>query len=389
MQLKRTVVASGVAVLAASTGRSARAGDVDGRAYSEVAAYQDSVAVSVLTPSVGATLKSPTSGWDANGRYLVDVVSAASPDIVTTASPRWTEVRHAGNVGAGYKPGTFGVSANANASYTPDYLALGASGRLSQDLDEKNLTLVEGYGYGHDTIGRNGTPFSVFSHVLEYHTITAGLTRVVNPSTTLGFVADMTIERGDQSKPYRYIPMFDPNVAPTVSRGASVDEVANKRIQARPLEQLPLGRERYSLSARLASRLATSTIRLDERGYVDSWNLIASTTDAKWMFDAGARVVWWPHLRLHLQNGVSFWQRAYAASSVHDLPALRTGDRELSPLATLGAGGGIRVGLGGEGHVDDWVLTGSFEGTYTSFFDAIYVSQRFAGLAAVGLEVGF
>jgi hypothetical protein len=362
---------------------------VDGRVVTEVAAYQDSVAVSVLTPSVGATLKSPTSGWDANGRYLVDVVSAASPDIVSTASPRWVEIRHAGSLGAGYKPGDFGVAVNGMASYTPDYLALGGSARLTQDFDEKNLTLVEGYGYGHDVIGRTGTPFSVFSRTLDYHTITAGLTRVVNPTLVLGLVGDVTIERGDQSKPYRYIPMFRPEVAPTIPRGASVDTVASLRIQARPLEQLPLARERYSLSGRLAWRLSRSTIRLDERGYLDTWGLTASTTDAKWLFDAGERVIWWPHARFHVQNGVSFWQRAYAARDVHDIPALRTGDRELSPLATVGLGGGVRIALGREGRLDDWVLTGTFEGAYTSFFDTIYVATRYAGLATVGLEVGF
>jgi hypothetical protein len=363
--------------------------NVDVRVSTEVAAYQDSVAVSVLTPSASATVKNVTSGWAANGRYLVDVVSAASPDIVSTASSRWVEVRHAGNLGASYKPGDFGVALTGSASYTPDYLALSAACRLTQDLDEKNLTLTEGYGYGHDTIGRTGTPFSVFSRTLDYHTVTAGLSSVVNTSLVLGLIGELTLERGDQSKPYRYIPMFLPQVAPTIPRGASVDTVKGARLSARPLEQLPLGRERYSLSGRLAWRLGYSTLRLDERGYVDSWGLRASTTDLKWMFDAGERVIVWPHVRAHLQSGVSFWERAYIARDVHDLPALRTGDRELSPLASAGVGGGVRMALGRSGHIEDWVLTGMLEGTYTSFFDAIYVLQRYSALASVGLEVGF
>ena len=39
-------------------------------AFTEIGAYQDSVAVSVLTPSVGATVESPTAGWGANALYL-------------------------------------------------------------------------------------------------------------------------------------------------------------------------------------------------------------------------------------------------------------------------------------------------------------------------------
>jgi hypothetical protein len=368
----------------------ARAGDtVNARAFSEIGAYQDSVAVSVLTPSVGATVESPTAGWGANALYLVDMVSAASPDIVATASKRWSEVRHAGNVGARYKPGTFGVSVAANTSYTPDYLALGASGRVTQELDEKNLTLTAGYGYGHDTIGRTGTPWSVFSNQLDYHSFVGGLSRVVNNALVLSGQGEVIVERGDQSKPYRFVPMFAPSVAPTIPPGASVDQVANARIAARPLEQLPLARERYALTVRMALRLDASTIRLEQRGYVDSWEQRATTTDFRWMFDAGKRVIWWPRLRLHAQNGASFWQRAYASTGPGDLPALRTGDRELSPLVGATGGGGVRLALGAPVDLDGWVLTATGEGTHTWFLDTIYVKNRWSALVAVGLEVGF
>lgn len=366
-----------------------RAGDTDGRVVTQVAAYQDTVAVSVLTPSVAATVNRPTTGLGANGRYLVDVVSAASPDIVSTASPRWNEVRHAGSIGASYKPGTFGVSAGGNASYTPDYLSLGGNARVSQDLDEKNLTLVAGYGFGHDTIGRTGTPFSVFSNTLAYHTITVGFSRVASPSLVLELFGDAILERGDQSKPYRYIPIFSPADARAVPRGASAEQVASMRLQARPLEQLPLERDRYALTGRLAWRLRTSTIRAEERGYRDTWGLMASTTDARWYVTLSKRVEVWPHVRVHVQNAVDFWQRAYAAESIASLPALRTGDRELGGLLNLGAGGGIRWAVGPSADVDAWVLTATLDGVYTSFADAIYVTQRLAGLGSLGLEVGF
>lgn len=387
MQLTRAALAFVALVL---WSKEARGGDrVDTRVATEVAAYQDSVAVSVLTPSAAARVDDPTGGWGADARYLVDVVSAASPDIVSTASPRWVEVRHAGSVGARYKRGDVGVAASGSTSYTPDYLALAGSARLSQDLDEKNVTLTEGYAYGHDTIGRTGTPFSVFSRTLDTHALSLGVSRLLSRSVVIATTFDLILERGDQSKPYRYVPMFSPSVAGTIPRGASAETVARSRLEARPLEQLPLGRERYALDVRLASRFESSTLRLDERGYLDSWGMAASTTDVKWMFDAGDRVIWWPHLRVHVQNGVSFWERAYAARDVHDLPALRTGDRELAPLFTVGGGGGVRIALGPEADRDAWVFTASVEGAHTTFQDAIYVTERWSALAAVGIEVGF
>ncbi len=359
------------------------------RISGQMAAYQDSTATTVFTPSVGASVENPTSGWGINGRYLVDMVSAASPDIVATASPRWEEVRHAGNLGAKYKPGNFGVSAYGSASYTPDYLSLGGGGQLTQDLDEKNLTLVEGYGYGRDTIGRTGTPFSVFSRELEYHAFSLGVSRVVNPALVLALFGDAVLESGDQSKPYRYIPMFAPDAAARVTRGASPDDVAALRINARPLEQLPLSRQRWAATGRLAWRFTGSTLRLEERGYTDSWGMLASTTDARYLVDVGDRVILWPHVRVHFQNGVDFWKRAYTANGPNDLPAFRTGDRELGPLRNLGLGAGTRIALGKAGRVDDWLLTASVDGTWTSFADALYVKERFSIIGVVGLEVTF
>ncbi|MDB4942767.1 MAG: hypothetical protein JWP97_2301 [Labilithrix sp.] len=366
-----------------------RTSNLDVRVVSEVAGYLDSTATSVLTPSIGATVENPTAGWGASGHYLVDVVSAASPDIVSTASPNFKEVRQAGGLGGRYKPGLYGVAANANASYSNDYLSLSAGAQLTQDLDEKNLTLIEGYGFGHDVIGRTGTPFDVFSRKLDYHMLTLGLSRVVNPGLVLGLYGDAILERGDQSKPYRYIPLFAPEVAPTIPVGAGVTQVADARVQWRPLEQLPLERNRFALTGRMGWRRGGTTLRVEERGYVDSWGLVASTTDARYFIDVSERITIWPHGRFNIQNGVDFWQRTYVSTSVHDIPALRTGDRELGPLRTLGGGGGIRVALGKSGALQDLVLTGSLDAYWTHFLDALYVEDRLSALAAVGLEVGF
>lgn len=355
----------------------------------ELSGYIDTVATQVLTPSIAGRVENPIAGWALSGRYLLDVVSAASPDIVATASPPFKEVRNAGNLGFRYKPGNFGVSASALASYTPDYLSVGGGLDFTEDVDEKNYTLTEGYHYGHDVIGRTGTSFARFSHQLDTHTLTLGLSTVVNPSLLVSFTGDGVLERGDQSKPYRYIPMFSPAVAPLVPAGASVSSVAAARIQARPLEQLPLERTRLAFTTHVAWRAAITTLRMDERIYGDSWSQYASTTDARLFFDAGSRLIVWPHLRFHVQNSVSFWQRAYASNGPTDLPALRTGDRELSGLFNLGGGGGLRVALGRRGRADDIAWTTSADLFWTSFADTLYVKVRWSSIVTTGLEVAF
>ena len=183
--------------------------------------------------------------------------------------------------------------------------------------------------------------------------------------------------------------MFAPEVGLQLSRGATPDEVANARTNARPLEQLPLKRDRYALTGKLAWRLGGTTLRLDERGYIDTWEIVASTTDAKLVVDVAPRVAVWPHARFHIQNGASFYKRAYYSQGVDDLPALRTSDRELSPLLSGALGGGTRISLGKPGSVDDLLLTFGADGTYTDFLDALLVKDRWAVLLTAGVEAVF
>jgi len=358
------------------------------RATLEMASYTDSDHVTVYSPSIAASVENVTQGMSLRGSYLVDVVSAASVDIVSTASRAWHEVRHAGTLETEYKPHDFGVTIGGSVSSEPDYLSYGIGFALAQDLDEKNTTITAGYGYGHDIAGRSSTPFSVFSRVIEHGTFNVGLTQVINKATVGSLSADMVLDNGDQSKPYRYIPMFSPSVAASVQPGASIDWVNQNRLPERPLEQLPLSRQRYAVTGRLGHRFDGSTIRLEERIYADSWLLVASTSDVRWIFDLGRRFAIWPHAHFHVQSGVNFWQLAYTdnSSAGFDLPQFRTGDRELGPLRTVSGGGGIRAFIGPKADPQAWSLSLQGDAMYTGFLDDLYLSSRTGGLATFTFE---
>lgn len=360
--------------------------DLTARASSEVSSYNDTQNVTAITPTIAGSLSRPSAGWSVDGRYLADVISAASVDIVSTASPRWTELRHAATLGGRYKPRSFGQSISGSFSREPDYLSLSLGGALEHDFFAKALTLSLGYSYGHDTIGRSGTPFEVFSRTLIKHAFKPAAVFILDRSSVLTLVGDVILERGDGSKPYRYIPMFSPSAAERVPVGASIDLVNSLRLPERPLEQLPLARDRFALTARYARRVGTVTTRLEERVYGDSWGMWASTTDLRPIFDVGPRVSLWTHFRMHFQHAVSFWQRAYVIGENQSIPALRTGDRELGSLASFTAGGGFRWAVG-RTRPDSWVLSTQLDGTYTTFFDALYVRRRLAGFLAIALEV--
>jgi hypothetical protein len=182
---------------------------------------------------------------------------------------------------------------------------------------------------------------------------------------------------------------------PTVAKGASIAWVNANKLPERPLEQLPLLRERFALTARYAHRFEASTLRLEERGYRDSWGLMASSSDVRWIFDLGKRFALWPHARFHVQGPVSFWQLAYVSRSSttpgpsFDLPAYRTGDRELGPLWTVTGGFGIKWYLGGAANPAQWALQLTGDGMYTAFLDDLYLTNRVAGITALSFEGEF
>ena len=368
--------------------------DANYRASTEVAAYTDSDHVTVFTPSIGFAITN-LNGASLQAHYLVDVVSAASVDIVSTASPRWEEVRHAGSLSAEYKPGEYGIALGGSVSSEPDYLSYGGFVKLSKDFDEKNKTVFLGGALSRDTLGRCGgldgecTPFSVFSRRILKSSLTLGASFVIDPASVASLAMDVVFEDGDQSKPYRYVPMFSADVAPTVPRGAPVEWVNNNRLPEQPLEQLPLLRRRYALTARYARRMGPSTLRLMQRGYYDTWGLAASSTDARFILDLGKRISAGVHGRFHLQREVSFWRRAYVSGPGWDLPLYRTGDRELGPLWTATGGVGISFYLGSGADPKRWALELMGDAMYTSFLDNLYILDRTAVLTALGLGGAF
>ncbi len=361
--------------------------NVSARVGTEMGAYTDTERVTVFTPSIYGAVYNPTGGWSVSGSYLVDVVSAASADIVSTASPRYEEVRHAGGLAGEYKPGDLGANVYASVSREPDYLAYTIGGASTYDIFEKNASILLGYTYGHDIAGKNSTPFEVFSRPVDTNTFKLGLSYVLNRRALLTFIYDTILQTGDTSKPYRFVPMFGPGV--DVKPGLSVQHVNEIRLPERASEHVPGSRNRYAFSMGFANRFESATLRIDERLYTDSWGIKATTTDIRFLADLGQRITLGPHVRLHAQTPVNFWQRAYVSKGVEDLPTLRTGDRELGPLTSVSGGTYLRVYVGGSGDPHKVGLGLDTYVTYTSYPDDIYIQSRLAALGAFTLEVNF
>jgi hypothetical protein len=360
----------------------------------EISGYTDSTNVHVVSPAINFAVDSPTGGWNFGGSYLLDLVTAASPDLVSTASRHFREQRHAVAGGGGYKFkfGTAGL--NTNVSSEPDYLSRTIGGNFSTELNDKMITPTFAYHYSWDTIGYRNSPFDNFSKSLKTHAIETGVTFVISPSTLLVTGLAMSFESGENAKLYRFIPMFDSKTAGNVQPGQDAASVNNARLNIRPRENVPQRRDRFALAARLNHRFAQATIRVEERAYTDDWGIKASTTDAKYLYDLSERLRVWPHLRFHAQSGASFYQLAYVAAiggkdAPLQIPTYRTTDRESSPMMAVTVGGGSRIVLTGEKTKPELAIVVSGDVMYNKYFQSLFILSRTAIWGTVGIDAEF
>jgi hypothetical protein len=364
----------------------------------EVSSYNDTDHVDVVSPSLFFAAVQPTQGWNVGGQVLVDVVTTASADIIATASRRFDQVRFGATLGGGYKIGPATVGITGSTSIENDYIARSVGANVSADVASKMATPYLAYDYGFDILGRADTKFAVFRRDLQRHTINFGSSIVFNPSTIGVFGGTVQIELGDSSKPYRHVAMFNPEDAAAIPKGASADLVAMARLPLMPFEQLPDSRFRYAALLGAMHRFETSTLRGTERLYIDNWGLMASTTDVRFLWDVyeakgeGGKTGYpqlrlTPHVRFHIQGPVKFWQRTYVARQDvggYELPAFRTGDRELGPLWALTGGAGVRAAP-----TKVLALGVQVEGIYTRFLDHLYIFDRWGLFTASTLELEF
>ncbi|MEM6791436.1 MAG: DUF3570 domain-containing protein [Myxococcota bacterium] len=359
------------------------------RAAAQVSGYSDTDSVDVINPGLLIGVEDPVNGWGVNASFLVDVVSAASPDIVATASPGWVDIRFAPAIGGHVKIDDVDLSINGSYSQESDHRGITAGVGVAVDTMNKQVTPSIAYSFGYDTAGRNGTPFDVYALNLQRHGLVGGVTIVLDKATILVPGATVVFEAGRQEKPYRYLPIFDPNTP--LEPGESIDSVNEKRLDGRMEERLPDLRLRGALSALLAHRTGSVTIRVSERLYADNWGQLGTTTDVTVPWDVTKRVRIWPHLRVHAQTAVDFWQLGYTAVSNRgaaggaslNLPQYRTGDREMGPMVGVTGGGGVRVALG------ERTPALSFTGDviYTRWLRHLYRTERLGGFGVLTLEV--
>ena len=345
--------------------------------------YSDSDHVVVLSPQASLHAKLDDAGGDVSARVVVDAISAASVDVISEATPKFTEVRTEVNLAAAKQFGPWLPSLHYRYSSEPDYHSNGFGGGVEKRLSP-DTTVSATYDLKLDEVGRHGTPFSVWSKPLTTHTAEVGLTQVLGPRTLLRGIYTFTAQSGDMAKPYRYVPLFTADSLAAADAAGVRLGLANfdaYRLPERPPENVPDLRLRHALGVRLMRYLPSmdGSLRVDYRLYADSWLMTAHTLESELSEPVSDRFMFRVRGRIYGQNGASFYHRTYTVTE-GQVPTYRSFDRDLGRLVTLAAGARVEHRL--------WAL-GSYldvEGTWTRYFDFLLLDVRSALVVQAGLR---
>ena len=390
--MRLQLIGAGVILLASSA--AAAQEDSDWTIASDSLVYGDTDNVVVLSPQLTVRRALDDEGGEAGARVVVDVISAASVDVVSQASTRFNEVRTEADLSIAKAFGDYLPGLGYRYSHEPDYESHQARGSLRMRLGTPDSVLGLEYGLTADRVGRTGTPSSVFSESLTTHAATASLTQVLGRRTIVRATYSLTLQRGYMEKPYRFVPLFDAaGLAMAEADGVTLDldSFDRYRLDARPPEEVPDSRQRHAVGLR-ALRFVdaiNAALELDYQLYIDDWGVVAHVLEPSYrrigesdvrLFGARlGRLGLGAYARLYRQSSAEFWERAYVVED-GQIPRLRTVDRELSSY--LSATGGVRL----EWRRDS--ISGYLDGSamVTRYDDFLYLDDRLALVALGGFR---
>jgi hypothetical protein len=252
------------------------------------------------------------------GNFYMDMVSSASIDVVTTASP-YDEQRTQWSLGVDALRGKTTYSLNYINSSENDYEANTAAFSLSQDMFGDLTTVTLGYSRGWDTVRRRGDP--TFEQPLDRRSYSVGLSQIITKNLILGAAFETITDEGFLNNPYRSVRYLDP----TSGTGYSFQAEVYPRTHTSNAIAV---NGRYYLPFRAA-------VNGEYRFYSDTWGITAHTADLgytqpwkkKWIFDAS--------VRYYTQKNADFYSDLFPRADAQNFLGR---DKELATFQSYGLG---------------------------------------------------
>lgn len=308
------------ALLLASANALSQPAPGERRASATLSIYSDNDHMTVVSPSTG--LQTPINdAVSFDTRVTADVISGASVDVISEASPTAIEeTRLEVSAGMSWRLHRLATArGRVIGSHERDYdswrINLGANVELAQ----RNTTLDLDYTAGKDDIGSAVDPTFVARRT--DHRLAATLTQILDRRTYLDLVVEAQHGDGFHASVYRHVPIVDTQTTALL----------------RVPEQTP--RLRQAIAMLLRARRALDprgrfALHASYRFYVDDWGVASHTGALSSILALSDRAKLGASLRGYLQSGAEFYQPRYALVA-GAVPELRTRDRRLGQMRTL------------------------------------------------------
>jgi len=247
-----------------------------------------------------------------SGQYYVDMVSNASIDVVTTASP-FRETRHEVSLGLDVAHRDALVSLSASRSQEPDYTATTVGIDASQEVFGGMTTVSLGFSRGSDDVGRKDE--GMFDQATHWQ-YRLGVSQILSPRWIASLNTEVVADSGYLGNPYRVARIY----------GAAVPE------------RMPRTRTSRAIKARVIGDIGGgNALRGEYRYFWDTWDISAHTVELGWRREWGTQWLTDAFVRYGVQSAALF----YSDNATTETTYL-TRNRQLSDFNNVGLGATVQ-----------------------------------------------
>jgi hypothetical protein len=247
------------------------------------------------------------------GNYYVDMVSSASIDVITTASP-YTEEREQMSLGMDYLRGNTTMSVSVTNSEESDFTAKSYSFSVSQDMFGDLTTLTLAYSLGDDEVRRSDDDTFIREADRQFYSI--GLTQIITRNLIMGLNIETITDEGFLNNPYRSVRYADQ----TNPIGYSYEPELYPNTRTSTAVGI---RARYYLPYRAA-------IQGEYRFFTDTWGILSHTGAISYTHPIGPFTVTGKY-RFYTQDQADFYSDLFPRSEATNF---RARDKELSQFVS-------------------------------------------------------
>lgn len=252
--------------------------------------------------------------YSVSANYYMDMVSSASIDVMTTASP-YTEERTQGSLAFDLLQGKTQYSVSYTLSDESDYTANTASFDLTQDILGDLVTVSFGSSQGWDEVRRNGD--AAFEETVDRRNYRFGLQLIATPRLLTGLNYEVITDEGFLNNPYRSVRYLDD----TSARGFSFQPELYPRTRTSNAVAI---NARYFLPHR-------ASVHGEYRYFTDTWGIDANTASIGYTHPWGKRWIFEAGYRWYDQSAADFYSDLFPRADAQNFLAR---DKELSTFTS-------------------------------------------------------